>query len=497
MALSRYALISTSSLPKRSAHNLNVCLWAILTVTLGLGLTPLTTWAQSGFGAQRVIEVSLGGSTVLNLEGARSVTLTDPSVAEITKANKSVLLIGRKVGETNLVTTQDASTQTYLVKVSLPARAVQSEIAALFPNERDVRVRAVGGALALEGTVSTIQVIQQMEQVAQGYLMSPSIAALNVKPNVINLLTVRSPQQVQIDVSFAEVNRLSLRQIGAALQTGYKNYVSVNAPQISLDNVANLSFGELFINPNPSGSWGVPLASTLSLLTEHSLSRSLAKPTLVAMSGEKASFLAGGEQPIPLVTGFGAPSVEYKKFGIQLNFSPIVLGDNTIELNTMVEVSVLDRSQGLQINGTEVPLFRTRSSSTTVRLQHGQSFAIAGLLQDQLENVKRAYPGLGSIPILGALFNSRQFQRSETELVVVVTARLVNPLNSASLPPLPTKANTDPNDAGLFFMNVFEQRAKKPTRATTPRRRAALPRGDEARAEGQAGLFDSAVGYWR
>ena len=163
----------------------------------------------------------------------------------------------------------------------------------------------------------------------------------------------------------------------------------------------------------------------------------------------------------------------------------------------MVEVSVLDRSQGLQINGTEVPLFRTRSSSTTVRLQHGQSFAIAGLLQDQLENVKRAYPGLGSIPILGALFNSRQFQRSETELVVVVTARLVNPLNSASLPPLPTKKNTDPNDAGLFFMNVFEQHAKKPTRTPTPSRRAALPRGDETRAKGQTGLFDSAVGYWR
>ena len=175
---------------------------------------------------------------------------------------------------------------------------------------------------------------------------------------------------------------------------------------------------------------------TLRLLTEHSLSRTLAKPTLVAMSGEKATFLAGGEQPVPQVSGFGQPSVEYKKFGIQLDFSPIVLGDRTIELNTTMSVSVLDRSQGLEIGGVDVPLFRTRSSGTTVRLQHGQSFAIAGLLQDQLENVKRAVPGFGDIPILGVLFNSRAFERSETELVVVITARLVSPLNGANMPPI-------------------------------------------------------------
>ena len=309
-----------------------------------------SVWAN-GFDS-KVIEVSLGGSTVLNLR-AKSVTLTDPSVAEITKANSNVLLIGRKVGETNLVLITDSGTDTYLIKVSLPARAVQSEIATLFPNERDVRARAIGGALALEGTVSTIQVIQQMEQVAQGYLLSPSIVALGVKPNVINLLTVRSPQQVQIDVAFAEVNRSSLREIGASFTTGWKNTVSLSGPSPAINNTG-VSFGELFLNPDPSGKLNIPLQGTLRILSEHSLSRTIAKPTLVAMSGEKASFLAGGEQPVPQVSGFGAPSVEYKKFGIQLDFSPIVLGDNTIELNTTVSVSVLDKSQGLQVNGTDV-----------------------------------------------------------------------------------------------------------------------------------------------
>jgi Flp pilus assembly secretin CpaC len=142
-----------------------------------------------------VIEVSLGGSTILNLN-AKRVTLTDPSIAEITKPSESILLIGRKVGETNLVAITETGSETYLIKVSLPALAIQSEIISLFPNERDVRTKAVGGALVLEGTVSTIQVINQMEAVATGYLLSPSIVSLGVKPNVINLLTVCSPQQV-------------------------------------------------------------------------------------------------------------------------------------------------------------------------------------------------------------------------------------------------------------------------------------------------------------
>ena len=231
------------------------------------------SWANN-FDANQVIEVSLGGSTILKLR-ARSVTLTDPSIAEITKANASVLLIGRKVGETNLVLISDSGTETYLIKVSLPARAVQSEIASLFPNERDVRARAVGGALVLEGTVSTIQVIQQMEQVAQGYLLSPSIAALGVKPTVINLLTVRSPQQVQIDVAFAEVNRSSLREIGASFTTGWKNSVSVTGPTRSNSGV---SFGELFINPDANGKLNIPLQGTLRILSEHSQWRCATAP---------------------------------------------------------------------------------------------------------------------------------------------------------------------------------------------------------------------------
>lgn len=467
-----------------------ICMIYLGCALSGLNMTCLFLGeaAAREFSASQVFEVSLGGSTILDLR-ARKATLTDPNIAEIKPQDGNILLIGRKVGETNLIAVSETETTTYLIKVSLPALAIQSEIATLFPSERDVRARAVGGGLVLEGTVSTIQVIQQMEQVAKSYLLSPSITALGVNANVINLLTVRSPQQVQIDVSFAEVNRASLRQIGSAFQTQYKSWFSVQnvgVPQSS----AGVTFGELFVNPDPKGWVPIPLAYTLKLLSEHSLSRTLAKPTLVAMSGEKATFLAGGEQPVPQVTGFGAPSVEYKKFGIQLDFSPIVLGDRTIELNTLVSVSVLDKSQGLQIQGTDVPLFRTRASGTTVRLQHGQSFAIAGLLQDQLENIKRGLPGIENIPILGALFNSRQYQRNETELVIVITARLVNPLNGAELPPLPGQESKDPNDIGVFMMNVFEEDRLEDGGGRRPPQAARLTddRGDQL-----VGSF----GYWR
>lgn len=435
----------------------------LLTVLMFLCSFTQVVQAQSDLGA--VVEVSLGGSTLMNIRKGR-VTLTDPSIAEISNTAGGLLLIGRKVGETNLIVTAESSSESYLIKVSLPARAIQSELAELFPFEKNARARAVGGALVLEGSVSSIQIVTQMEQVAIGYLMSPSIASLGVKPHVINLLTVQSQQQVQLDIRFAEVNRSSLREIGV-------NFAGNPGGRVggSLSKPGGNGFGELFVKMYKDSSGNplyFPFEATLKMFAERSLSRTLAEPTLVALSGESASFLAGGEQPVPQVSGLGVPSIEYKKFGIQLDFSPTVLANQTIELSTQVSVSVLDNSQSININGTSLPLFRTRASGTTVRLQNGQSFAIAGLLQDQMENSMTYLPGFGDIPILGMLFNSRSFQRRETELVVVVTARLVNPVSAADLPPLPGESSSnDPNDVGVFLMNVFEQKKRIRTRRTS------------------------------
>ncbi|MCA9528007.1 MAG: pilus assembly protein N-terminal domain-containing protein, partial [Myxococcales bacterium] len=163
--------------------------------------------------AANVIEVSLGGSTVVRVPDAGRVTLTDPAIADVSVAGGGLLVIGRKVGETNLILTGSGRAYTYLMKVTLPAQAIQNEVARLFPRE-DIEVRAVGGALVLVGSVSSAPTVTQVEQVALGYLTSPSIAALGVTPNVINLLEVKGRQQVQLEVTFAEVNRTSLREMG-------------------------------------------------------------------------------------------------------------------------------------------------------------------------------------------------------------------------------------------------------------------------------------------
>ena len=331
------------------------------------------------------------------------------------------------------------------------------------------------------------------EAVAIGYLMSPSIASLNVKPKVINLLKVQSQQQVQIDVRFAEVNRLSLREIGASF-TGGEGEVGSN-----LDPNANgfkssygrqgSDFGKFLFRKTDIS---FPFEATLNLFAERSLSRTLAEPTLVALSGEKATFLAGGEQPVPQVSGLGVPSIEYKKFGIQLDFTPTVLANQTIELNTQMSVSVLDNSQVLSIAGTDVPLFKTRASGTTIRLVNGQSFAIAGLLQDQMENIMTYLPGLADIPILGMLFNSRRFQRRETELVIVITARLVNPVNTSELPPLPGAVGaSDPSDVHVFLLNGFEPVPPPSRRVSKPGTRVisnSIPVGRTPSGK---------IGFWR
>ena len=488
---------------KTTIHLYRVFALALVAVGLiGVGsiyVSPTLCLAKTTYG--QVVEVSLGGSTLIDVR-ARRVTLTDPTVAEISSATGGILLIGRKVGETNLIVSGEGTSETYLIKVSLPALAIQSEFSTLFPFEKDIRARAVGGALVLEGSVSSVQVVGQMERVAEGYLMSPSIASLGVKPNVINLLTVKSQQQVQLDVRFAEVNRLSLREVGVNFSGNSTGRVGG-----SYGSSSTAGFGELFVKmykDSEGNPLDFPFEGALKMFAERSLSRTLAEPTLVALSGEKASFLAGGEQPVPQVSGLGVPSIEYKKFGIQLDFSPTVLSNQTIELSTQVSVSVLDNSQSLSINGADLPLFRTRASGTTVRLRSGQSFAIAGLLQDQMENAMTYLPGIGDIPILGMLFNSRQFQRRETELVVVVTARLVNPVNGADMPSVPgALESNDPNDVSVFLLNGFEAKKRKIRGQQRLRSDASPIDGSKDRAITQDATRTSsrtpsgAMGFWR
>lgn len=441
------------------------------------------------------VEVSLGGSTVLNVGGGVSrATLTDPAVAEVQPTGSSLLLIGRRVGETNLILFGSGGQTTTLVKVTLPARAVQSELARAFGRE-EIDARAIGGSIVLEGTVSNAAVLQQAEDLVMGFLSSPSFQALGVVPKVINLLRVKQKQQVIIEVKFAEVTRSSVRAIGAdvsaSMDSGRVAFGQGVAPTpgSAAQSVADKAGSPTLFFGKPDGKF--PFAAALTLLGERSLSRTLAEPTLVAASGQEAKFLAGGEVPIVIPgNGLTAPQVDYKPVGVFLTFMPTVLDDDTIELLTNTGVSAVDSSNS---NAGYVG-FKTRSSSTTVRLRDGQSFAIAGVLSDEIENNFRYMPGLGQIPILGTLFSSKEFKRRESELVIVVTAHLTEPLDPGQVPPLPGEDRiNDPSDLELFLLNVPDPEAptagkpgKSPT-ADSAEEGALLPNR----------LPAGRIGFWR
>jgi len=292
---------------------------------------------------------------------------------------------------------------------------------------------------------------------------------------------VSGSQQVQLEVKFAEVSRSSLRQIGLNVfhkstngkWVGGMSGNGVN-PGDFLNTTQNPSIPgtgprglaasgqppDVFVpqfttgfNLFVSGFDDFPFSAMLSLLEQNGLAKTLAEPTLVTLTGQQAKFLAGGEFPIPLAGTFGQVQVEWKKFGIQLEFTPTVIAESTIHLNLAAEVSEIDPSLSVSVGGTTVPGLASRQSSTTVRLGDGQSFAIAGLLSDKTRSTIDRVPVLGSIPIIGALFRSSQFQRNETELLVVVTARLAKPVAPHELPPMPTDRELNhPSDLELFLM---------------------------------------------
>ena len=477
---------------------------------------PTEAQAQKDRDADRVIEVSLGGSTVVRVRSAGRVTLTDPGIADVSAAGKGLLVIGRKVGETNLILSGAGRPFTYLVKVTLPARAIQSELARLFANE-DIEARAVGGALVLVGTVSSAPIVTQAEAVTLGYLTSPSIAALGVQPNVINLLRVKGRQQVQLEVTFAEVQRSSLREmgvnfvggteggsVGAALGQGavaVAGTPGIAPTRFNATQGNNVPAGALFFGLQ-SGAF--PFGATLNLLARRLLAKTLAQPTLVAMSGEKAEFLAGGELPIAVPSGLSQVTIQFKRFGIQLAFTPTVLADRTIQLNAGVSVSAPDSSLAVNLDNIRVPALTTRSSQTTVRLRDGQSFAIAGLLSSEMTNIVRKVPGFGDIPILGALFSSKEYNRKETELVIVVTATLIDPMDADAVPPLPGQDKiSDPSDLELFLLNIHEAKGTRAKRrrgepmGVIPGRvgpgNAAVPGLGRDSKRGPVG----AIGFWR
>lgn len=398
-----------------------------------------SAWTQrSAPDGSGVLEVQRGRSVVVEADDPfATVVVADPEVAEaMATSNRSFFLRGKAPGSTTVLLYDAAGRIAELidVEVRLGIEDLRNDLKRLLPGEA-IDVYPVQDGVFLDGRVTTAAAAEMAVQVADRY----------VPGGVANGLTVGQSQQVLLEVRFLEASRSAVREIG------FGSTFDANDVQVGTEGgtVSGLPSKTLALFTNVGGE---NIDIQLRALEEKGVIRTLAEPNLVALSGDTASFLAGGEFPIPVASKDNEITIEFKKFGVSLDFTPTVLGDGLVNLRVRPEVSALDRANGIRTANIEIPGISVRRADTTVELHDGQAFAVAGLLQNNYSNDVRQTPWLGNIPILGALFSSKRFQRNESELVIIITPRLVQPASHPDNLASPLDAFAEPTESELFLL---------------------------------------------
>jgi pilus assembly protein CpaC len=386
------------------------------------------------------VTLLVGRSTVLDVPSPVSrVSLTSPDVADVMVTTpQQVLIHGKAVGTISMFVWERAGgIRRYEVVVHRDMSQLEGQLQELFPGE-PIAVASNGKNVVLSGTVSSKYAVDKAAEVAVGYVEK--------KENVVNLLqqVQAVSNQVLLRVRFAEVARTALSELGASFftdATGYKDWIGRTTTQqfaAPIFDEGKLVFSDYlnFFLFNTEYSAG----TLIKALSTRGLFQSLAEPNLIAQNGTEASFLAGGEYPYPVVQGQAggtAVTIQFKEFGIRLNFTPTVLGGGLIHLKVRPEVSALDFTNAISLQGFRIPALSTRRAETQVELRDGQTFAIAGLLNNNLTSTMEKIPGIGDIPILGLLFKSRAARKEQTELVVMITPQILPPGSPGAAPALP------------------------------------------------------------
>ena len=402
-------------------------------VILGLGASPAVAQQVQTEAAQRAeITVSTGKSQVVELPAPYAdVMIANPKIADILPlTNRSVYVVGKEIGSTALTIYGPGKHLLAAVDVTVAPDidGLKARLKETVPGEKNIAVRTANQSIVVSGTVSSSSALSRVLALSESY--APG--------KVINMLGVEGVQQVMLSVRFVEMER----SLAKDLQLNVQSRIGSNGKspfQITTGDTIN---GHTNLLSNLFGQASARLsrgAGALDLfidaLETKGLVKTLAEPNLVAMSGDTANFLAGGEFPIPVQqssangTSGTAPTitVEFKQFGVALAFTPTILSDGLINLVVNPEVSEIDPSNSFNIGQIKVPGIKVRRAHTTVEIHDGESFTIAGLLKDTYTNQIRQYPFVGDLPVLGAMFRSAGYQRDETELVIVVTAHLVTP----------------------------------------------------------------------
>ncbi|MEO7411604.1 MAG: type II and III secretion system protein family protein [Sphingomicrobium sp.] len=453
---------------------------AALAITATGAATPAAAPAQSA--ASRVVEVDTNQGRLITLARPISdVFVASPTIADVqVRSPTQIYIFGKSAGET----TVSATTKTGQVVFSATIRVGDNfssinQMLKLAMPEAQLSSYTLNGVVLLTGTVMSPDDAQEAQSLVQAFVGD--------KTKVISRIKTATPLQVNLRVKIAEVTKSFAKNIGSNLTTidgtgGFKFGVAngrtiattaTNDPNLplsvglgtvtgyTLDPVTGkvVAAAGTAIQPKTGGTtfgalghlFGLDILSALDLGETNGQVVTLAQPNLSALSGETASFLAGGEIPIPLSTGLGAVSVEYKSYGVSLAYTPTVLSDGRISLRVRPEVSELSAAGSVVFGGTTIPGLITRRAETTVELGSGQSMVIGGLISNSTNNTIDKTPGLGNVPILGALFRSNGWKRSETELMIVVTPYLVKPVNANEIV-LPTDGYQAPTDLGRVFM---------------------------------------------
>ncbi len=429
---------------------------------LALGVT---LWSQ-GVGAQGMIEsnavvteaqrfeLGVGKSKVVDLTTSiKRASLANPEVADtVVLSPKQIYLTGKTTGVTTLTLWKENGElfSAFDISVTPDLSQLREQLHKILPDEPGILVTATHDHINLSGTISSLARQSRALEIAEPY----------APKKVVNLLQVGGAQQVMLEVRVAEMDRNLTRRMGINMNgVGAGNNFGVT----SLNAITEMAgpgklsdpVGQLVTNAVNAlvrfQTGSITWTSFIDALKQEDIVKVLAKPTLVAVSGQEAQFLSGGEFPFPVPQTLGIVTIQYKKFGVGLSFTPTVLASNRISMAVAPEVSELDFANSLQFQGFTIPTIATRRATTVVELADGQSFAIAGLLRDNVRETVAKFPVLGDIPVLGALFRSSRYVKNQTELVIIVTPHFVKPMDVAQLA-LPTDTFVEPNDWEFYLM---------------------------------------------
>ncbi len=413
--------------------------------------------------ASGALNVPMNRAVVVEAETPfAELSIANPGIADIsTLSDRTIYVLGKAPGRTTLTLLgPDGRLITNVeVQVTPDVAEFKERLRQILPNE-NIEVRTANDGIVLSGTVSSIQKLDRALDLAQRY----------APDRVSNLMMVGGEQQVMLKVRFAEMQRSVSKGLQNGLYGSYANGdtafdIGSGSGRLEPGAIGNGTFN---LDPTANGAFNIAgtigdlaLSVLIEALESKGVARTLAEPNLTALSGQQASFLAGGEYPIPVVDNDGGVAIEYKPFGVELTFTPRVVDGDVINLELIAAVSGIDPTVAIQNAGFSVNGFRRRETRTTVEMRDGESFAIAGLLEDDFQDLIGQVPWLGDIPILGSLFRSTEYEREQTELVVIVTPHLVTPTRGEALA-LPTDRIRPPTEAELFLFGKTAASANAP-----------------------------------